>query len=244
MAVLPKHQIIEYFKKKLLIVNPRQDHKGIYDVEVASYDLMAGEAIWKDEGKKMWEKRIGRCSYIPGKQIHKQQTVTLKPGQMMFIVTHEDVKLPNHIYATVYSRNKLSRDGILALNTGHIDPGFEGPIIIRLINLRSLNYTLQLGDRIFTIVFGTINESDKPLEGHKRITRADTVKTAIRQADEALSNALYDLALLREFVKKDEFGEALGKWLLKSFWGIITLLITILGVVASGMKIYEVVFGK
>jgi deoxycytidine triphosphate deaminase len=233
MSVIANQELTEYFSKGLLIRNPRYKSKEVFDIEVASYDLMAGEAIWKDEGKKVWEKRTGRCSYDEGKDMHKQKTVTLKPGQMMFVVTHEDVCLPKHIYATVYSRNKLSRDGILALNAGHIDPGFQGPIIIRLINLKSTNYTLQLGDR-------TINEKEgHVLSGHHQITRAETIQRAIRQADDALGNALYDLALLREFVKKDEFGQALGKWLFKSVAGILTLIIAAIGVAASVVNIYE-----
>lgn len=241
MSVLARQEILDYFANGWLIKNPRKyRHQPTADVEIASYDLMAGEAIWKDEGKKLWQKRTGRCSFEPHIPMNKQQTVTLKPGQMMFVVTQEDVKLPKHIYATVYSRNKLSRDGILALNAGHIDPGFEGPIIIRLINLKSTNYTLQLGDRIFTIVFGTINKKEgQELKGHNPISREETVQRALRQADEALGNALYDLALLREFVKHDEFGRAMSKWLFKSIMGIITLIIAACGLIASGIKIYE-----
>jgi deoxycytidine triphosphate deaminase len=233
MSVLVRQEIVSQISQGKLIRNARRKSKTEYDVEVASYDLMAGEAIWKDAEKRY------RCSFNPNKPFHKQETATLKPGQMMFVVTAEDVVLPTHISATVYSRNSLSRSGILALNTGHIDPGFEGPIIIRLINLRSIDYTLKLGDPIFTIVFQCVNAEGMKLDGHHKITRDETINRALRQADEALSNALYDLALLREFVKKDEFGDSLWKWVTKSFKGILTLVAATIAFIAAVLKIYE-----
>jgi deoxycytidine triphosphate deaminase len=244
MATLNEHEIKQRINNGELIRNVRRKENGEIDVEVASYDLMAGEAIWKDVGKPFWKDGTGRCSYDPCKKRHKQGFVKLKPGQMMFVVTAEDVLMPKDLCGTVYSRNSLSRDGILALNTGHIDPGFEGPIIIRLINLKSVDYTLTLGAPIFTIVFETIKKRQKDnLDGHHKISREETINRATRQADEALGNALYDLALLRDFVKKEEFGTTLWKWLIGKFWGIVTLIVGVIiaaiSMIAGVIKIIE-----
>lgn len=72
------------------------------------------------------------------------------------------------------------------------------------------------------------------------------IKKVIHATDLSLSNALYDLSLLQEFVKNQEFGAALRSWLFKKFWGGITgitLFFTsitlILALVASTVKIYE-----
>ena len=65
--------------------------------------------------------------------------------------------MPSCLCGTVYSRNSLALAGILALNAGHVDPGYKGPIAIRLINLRATPWTLTLGQAIFTITFQTVD---------------------------------------------------------------------------------------
>ena len=64
--------------------------------------------------------------------------------------------------------------GILALNAGHIDPGYDGPIVIRLINIRSIPWVLTMGDPIFTVVFQTLNY-EAPI-GRQAISATDMLK--------------------------------------------------------------------
>jgi len=126
----------------------------------------------------------------------------------------------------------------LALNAGHIDPGFHGPITIKLINLRSTVWTFKLGDPIFTIVFHTLDQEDDTIEDFE-ISKKDTENRVYNATDISLDNALYDLALLREFVKEKEMGRALKIWFFKTFWGFVTLLVGLLAAIASIIKIWE-----
>jgi hypothetical protein len=113
---------------------------------------------------------------------------------MIFVITHEDVVLPAELCATVYSRNALAKSGILALNAGHVDPGYEGPIIIRLINLRATPWILAMGEAVFTIVFEELNvEPGARLASHEPLPRDKALSGVREMAGTALSNALYDL---------------------------------------------------
>lgn len=242
MSIITKSEIKRLIQNGQLVLNYRRKNNEP-DVENASYDLMAGVAICKKESKKIFEKRINEYRYNP--ESRKQETATLKPGQMMFVVTHEEIKMPLDICGTVYSRNSLALRGILALNAGHIDPGYEGPITIKLINLSSVDYTLILGEPIYTVVFTKV-ETCKDGECQlttRQITKEEMIKKVIHATDISLSNALYDLALLQDFVKKHEFGASLRNWLLKKFWGIVTLIFasitSIMALFASTIKIYE-----
>jgi hypothetical protein len=180
---------------------------------------------------------------------------------MIFVITHEDVCMPTNLSGTVYSRNALAKAGILALNAGHIDPGYEGPIVIRLINLRATPWTLTLGTSIFTIVFQTLDfEENDHLVAHGPISADETLVGVRESADAALSNALFDLyalemqerlnehytsveerlraALTQEFLKHDEFGRAFWKWL----WGTwVRTIAVIIGLIALGAGIAEIV---
>lgn len=51
------------------------------------------------------------------------------------------------------------------ISFGHVDPGYEGSISIKLINLSSVDYTLVLGEPIYTVVFTKVetNKSGETL---------------------------------------------------------------------------------
>jgi deoxycytidine triphosphate deaminase len=209
MGVLTRPDILIRIINDQLIRSPNLDPTGGVVVEGSSYDLCAGTIIWKESDTQ----DIKTLHYDSGLPLDQQDHVTLHPGQMMLVVTKEELNMPLGLSATVYSRNQLARDGILALNAGHVDPGYEGSIIIRLINLRAISYTLKLGSPIYTIVFQTLDQPIDVSLKHPRVTRNDSILKATKSVDEALANPLYDLSLLGAFMKKDEFGNY--------FWSLI-----------------------
>ena len=196
MGVLNRQAIEEYLRNGQLILNPRPKKKKgpPYDIENASYDLSAGTAIWKTPNRDRYGGNIETRSYSMEPAGNVQPTVTVQPGQMIFIVTREDISMPPHLCGTVYSRNSLALAGILALNAGHVDPGYKGPIAIRLINLRATPWTLTLGAAIFTITFQTVDyNACDPICDRRKETQESMISRVRGTADAALSNALYDL---------------------------------------------------
>jgi dUTPase len=121
-----------------------------------------------------------------------QPVVTLQPGQMIFVITEEELKLSSRVSGTVYSRNKLQKENVLALNAGHVDPSYEGPILIRLINLGAQPWPVTLGQAVFTVVFHTV-ESDPDFKLTDRRTRDETLEAAKKTATSAFSNPFHDL---------------------------------------------------
>jgi deoxycytidine triphosphate deaminase len=235
-GILIKNQILDRILNDNLIIKYQIDHSCNPKVETASYDLSVGSIVWKDSKSN----NVKVLHYNEQLDIDQQKYATLQPGQMMFVVTREEVNMPLNLSATVFSRNKLSRDGILALNAGHIDPGYRGPITIRLINLRATTYTIKLGIPIYTIVFQELSKEVDEKERHPPISREETIKKVTASVDEALSNALYDLALLNNFVKKDEFGRSYWKWIKGSISGIIVFLLSLLGLAVTLNRIWEI----
>jgi deoxycytidine triphosphate deaminase len=186
MPILSKKEIERRINAGELVRDPSRDDDGNPVVEFASYDLRAGIVLWKDGETD----KIIQLNFDETKDSLQQGSVTLLPGQMVFVITHEELKLPVGICGTVYSRNRLQKANILALNAGHVDPGFEGPIIIRLINLAAIPWSLPLGEAVFTVVFHTV----KP-EGpsHPPITKKQTLEAARKTAEGAFSNPFHDL---------------------------------------------------
>jgi deoxycytidine triphosphate deaminase len=184
MSILGQAKIIDLIQNQGLIKNPLRNATGDLQVQPASYDLRAGRAVWKDSDSDQLKMEIFK------ENDDEPPVVTLRPGQMVIVVGHEELNLPKAICGTVYSRNRLQKDNILALNAGHVDPGFQGQIIIRLINLGSTIWTLRLGDPIFTIVFQTL---DGQYEEKDIRTPVETLGAARRTAEQAFSNPFHDL---------------------------------------------------
>lgn len=194
MGVLNRKQIEDRVSNGELLRSPRKDENCQLDIEADSYDLAAGTVIWKERGLSRDEQKVITLRHNPNPSKADQPTVTVQPGQMVFVVTLEDVLMPMDLCGTVYSRNNLALRGILALNAGHVDSGYEGPIAIRLINMRATPWTLALGEPIFTIAFQTLDEVPEEGMTDGRKESQDTMIARVRDtADSALSNALYDL---------------------------------------------------
>ncbi len=206
MGVLTSTEINRRLQNGELIRSPRTLEDGSFDVEVDSYDLAAGTAIWRQPDEKNKKGNVNTLKFLPDGNETDQLTVTVQPGQMVFVVTREDVLMPTDLCGTVYSRNSLALKGILALNAGHVDPGYEGPIAIRLINLRANPWTLTLGEPIFTITFQTLaSDTDVGLITPRRLSQNDMVLRVRNTADAALSNALYDLYALNVEERLNDF---------------------------------------
>ena len=195
MGVINNQAIEGYLRKGQLILNPRAGQNSReFDIENDSYDLSAGTAIWKQPTGNRNEATVKTRCYLPESSGDSQPTVTVQPGQMIFVVTREDILMTSDLCGTVYSRNSIALDGILALNAGHVDSGYQGPIAIRLINLRAIPWTLTLGEAIFTITFQTVDRNPLDDPSHDRhYSQEQMIKRVRETANAALSNALYDL---------------------------------------------------
>lgn len=258
MGILTKSEIIHKIKNEKLIIDAHFEN-GEPVVEPASYDLRAGIIIWKESGNN---KEIKRKDYNPAVSLDKQEMVTIQPGQVMFVITREMVNLPLDMCGTVYAKNEFSRAGILLFTTGHVDPGIQCPIVIRLVNLRATPYALTLGHPIYTIVFHMLQAytGGTPAR-HENISMLQTIDRTKHSAEQALDNALYDLSLLSSFIKKDEFekiasqynyikenewGKAAWKWIrgnsLKAFGWLVAILVflaTIIGAIPAAIETWN-----
>jgi deoxycytidine triphosphate deaminase len=108
-------------------------------IQACSYDMRIG-TIFKD----------GRP--ITGPQTQGNE-VQVQPGEIISLFTQEELALPADIMATAFAINSMSSQGLLVLNPGHVDPGFVGPLTVRAINIRKTPKAINLGTKIFTVIF-------------------------------------------------------------------------------------------
>ena len=77
----------------------------------------------------------------------------IPPQGMALIISKEALDLPGNITGMQYLKNTLSRKGILAINTGIIDPNYSGPLSTVLVNFSNSPYPIESGDQFSRLVF-------------------------------------------------------------------------------------------
>lgn len=113
----------------------------------SSVDLSIREILFKDEKNQV--RSLGRT--------------LLKPQDSAFVISEEILHVPEGFIAYVFLKNRLSQKGFLALNTGIIDSGYNGPISTLLINFSAVEEYLPITDSeqdksFFRVVFHEIEK--------------------------------------------------------------------------------------
>jgi len=107
-------------------------------MRTASYDLSVGTVIETDDNQITHEYT---CEFA------------IEPAQMCVIVSKEKVCVPDGFVAYALPKTTLCRRGLLTLNTGIIDPGYDGLISTTAINFSLKPIEIRPGDGFLRIVF-------------------------------------------------------------------------------------------
>src|SRR5437867_8454191 len=73
-------------------------------------------------------------------------SANIQPQEMFIFISKETVKVPNGYVGYAMPKTSLCNRGILALNTGIIDPGYEGRMSATAINFSDKPIDLDRGE--------------------------------------------------------------------------------------------------
>ena len=87
-------------------------------------------------------------------EIKPGQFFDLMPGEHILVSALESIKMPDDLMAVMYPRTSTNRKGLSVDQTGIIDSGYEGPMIIPVRN-NTASQTVRLypGERFCQLVF-------------------------------------------------------------------------------------------
>jgi deoxycytidine triphosphate deaminase len=88
-----------------------------------------------------------------------QSRHVLKPGATAVVRTKETLNLPGLIAGIGFPPARISAQGILTTNPGHVDPGYQGKLHLTIINMGRKDYPLIQGDPILTLLFFLLDEN-------------------------------------------------------------------------------------
>lgn len=159
----------------------------------------------------------------------RQSTVTLKPREIIWLVSAERFELKGDITGLATLKTQWTHQGVLALNVGIVDPGWHGPLAAAVVNLSSSDVEIAKGMPFLRLLF----------HKHKTIPRAE-LRTFIVGQDEYVrqiigqskdfSDTFLDMKGLSRSVADQVFS--------MPRWGLLFAVIaTILGLLAISIPI-------
>lgn len=165
MAILSKSEILAAIKEKKVNFTPEIDK---FQIQPNSLDLRVGWSFYIPEKWKYTEE--GRVMIRPDYLHHDQNAnnfrlIKLKPGQYFeflpneFIIVSSLEKIElnsDNLIALLYPRSSMIRRG-LVIESGVVDLHYKGSLMIPIFNGTSQPLRLYPGERIYQLVFHTLN---------------------------------------------------------------------------------------
>ncbi len=161
MPVLNNDDILDYVRKGKLGFDPQLDQ---FQLQAHSVDLRLGFTFlvpksWQVTGEGREQLHMDyyaaeRPEHFDVVELEKGQFFDLLPGEHILVSSLESVKVPDDLMATMYPRSSINRKGISVDQTGIVDSGYEGQLVIPIRNnTRSQTVRLYPGERFCQLVF-------------------------------------------------------------------------------------------
>jgi deoxycytidine triphosphate deaminase len=152
--------------KALQIIQKGTD-KGYRD---ASYDLAVGTIITSqgDQPDFLW----------------------LQPQAIVRVISQETIKVPLDIVGFVTVKTSLCDEGILPLNIGIIDPGYQGLISTTLLNFGKRDFLIEPGKTFLRVTF---HQFTQPKEVSPIVIDEKTYKISKIQQAQNFSNSFLNI---------------------------------------------------
>ncbi|WP_353118545.1 hypothetical protein [Nitratidesulfovibrio sp.] len=162
---------------------------------------------------------------------------TLEPQQMVVVVSKERICLDDSHIAFAHPKTSLCRSGILALNTGIIDPGYDGHISTVIINFRKRAYTIKKGESFLRIVFHKFCEDNAIMFGRRGSGRSKYIKSVIEDT-KVYPSTFLDVEGVADGVVKRVHEEVFGKFITKivSYTSLFVAVVTAFGFYVAWMQ--------
>ena len=138
MSILSDKDIFSLLVEKKLVISPLE----VSQIQPASVDLrLGGKLEIPHPGEKLLlypgaEKPSPRYTDYDIEKEH----YTLKPGEVVYASTLEELEIPSFCNAKIYNKNSLALAGLHVCSGSYINPGYKGvmPLVLKNIGVYEL----------------------------------------------------------------------------------------------------------
>jgi deoxycytidine triphosphate deaminase len=159
------------------------------------------------------DKMIGRGE--KGDVFVATDSLVIQPMGMVTVISRESLRLPQDVTAYAMVKTGLCRSGVLAINIGIFDPGWEGPGSSILLNFGKEPYQIRRNDGFLRLTFHCVQApsgSPKP-SVHMRSDYEREVTTSFSRKFAATFMDVEQAATKARSKLDEELKSVLLKWL-------------------------------
>jgi dCTP deaminase len=84
-------------------------------------------------------------------------TIRIAPGQFAFLLTLEEVRVPETAMALISMRARYKFKGLINVSGFHVDPGWQGKLLFSVYNAGPSEVILSKGEALFLIVYADLD---------------------------------------------------------------------------------------
>lgn len=133
-------ELAEAVRSQTFIKNGREAN-----VEGVKYDFSLSQHILKAEFNRPVEADKLDAS--------DKRRLEIEPGEVVFVLTEEELSLPKDVVAHLSPKRKMSHLGILTLGGLTIDPGYKGKLLVGLLNIAGTPFPLIPTKKLIAATF-------------------------------------------------------------------------------------------
>lgn len=127
------------------------------------------------------------------------ESFSLPPRGVVWLVSNERFILPGHVTGLATLRTTWTHDGLLALNVGIVDPGWEGPLAAVVVNFGSTTVRIKKNQSFLRLIFHTHNS----VKCTRKIKDREEYKKEIILRSRSFAESFLDLHSLSRDVEKN-----------------------------------------
>lgn len=188
---------------------------------------IVGGAVARGQRPTTYDATVG--SIIKRGRKLDQPTVTLRPREIIWLVSAETFDLGNSTTGLATLKTQWTHQGVLALNVGIVDPGWNGPLAAAVVNLSSSDFDIQVGMPFLRLLF----------HGHKPIPASQLKPETVSQDAYVQKVMGFSKAFSDTFLDMDGLSKTVAdKVLAIPKWGLmISLAAAVVGILAVSVPI-------
>lgn len=165
--------------KKLISDSGLLENHKPENIKNASYTISVGRVFSPESGDEIVFKHGEK---------NKQHHIQIKPGEIIVIMSKEQIKMPLNLCASYNPTFMVSKRGLNLINNSIIEPGYEGHVSCIFANFSRVTAKLSLNDAIVKLVFyelaTVVEELDVSSMTKETISTNDYIQKASKMASD------------------------------------------------------------
>ena len=139
-------------------------------IDCAAYTLHVGNEVYVSP-----DQEVENADRHTMRKLADGECFAIPPGQFAFLLTKEDVAVPDDAIAFLSIKARVKFRGLINISGFHVDPGYRGKLLFSVLNAGPQPLHVQQGDALFLIWYASLDgrtESNKRGQGFGGIDSA------------------------------------------------------------------------